>query len=157
VLAARALCEFVTNPKEEEDSTSFLRATQHHLLHLYQLSIQLEWVDLPSDMEFDEFIHKTHFSETLQTLSLRLGTNRYYWSVFTPTDLRDDEPVCCDLLDDLGDIYQDLKKALVIYDLPIEYCKEHAIWQFKFDFETHWGNHCINALRGIHFFLKAGT
>jgi hypothetical protein len=36
--------------------------------------------------------------------------------VFDPTKDDDIEPVCGDLLDDLGDIYKDLKNSLLLFD-----------------------------------------
>jgi hypothetical protein len=57
-------------------------------------------------------------------------------------------------LDDLGDIYKDLQYSLRVFDLQIADSQENALWQFKFDFVKHWGEHCINALRALHFFIQ---
>ncbi len=33
-------------------------------------------------------------------------------------------------------------------------CKSLSLWKFKFDFDCHWGDHCINALAAVHYFLQ---
>ncbi len=43
---------------------------------------------------------------------------QYYWVVFTPTDMDDEQkrPVCGDLFDDLLDVYGDVAAGLWLYD-----------------------------------------
>jgi len=50
--------------------------------------------------------------------------------------------------------YTTTKFSFMTYNLDKEDCKENALWQFKFDFNKHWGDHCINALSAIHYFLQ---
>ncbi len=78
----------------------------------------------------------------------------WYWAVLNPVDMDDlPETGTGDLIDDLGDIYNDLKEALTLFNRSNAGAKEHAVWQFKFDHENHWGEHCINALHVIHHYL----
>lgn len=72
----------------------------------------------------------------------------YYWSVFSPTELEDNQPSYGDLADDLADIWRDLKPGLVALTNcnDPEYWTNEAIWQWRFGLTAHWGNHAAEAL-----------
>jgi len=146
-------CDFIEN-HPGKDKTEFLKATRLYLLKLYDNALKLQWVDLQSNIEYDDKLDSDKFDRTLLFISSRLGDARYYWHVFNPTNEKNTEPVCGDLVGDLGDIYQDLKFSLMTFNLNKLDCQENALWQFKFDFEKHWDDHCINALSAIHFYLQ---
>ena len=146
-------CDFIENFSSKE-KVEFLKATRIYLLKLYANALKLQWVDLQSNIEYDDKLDSDKFDKTLLFISERLGDARYYWHVFDPTNRVDIEPICGDLVDDLGDIYQDLKFSVLTFNLDKQDCQENALWQFKFGFEKHWGDHCINALSAIHFYLQ---
>lgn len=70
-----------------------------------------------------------------------------YWDVFDPLDFDEIEPVCHSLIDDLADIYQDVKEALVAYEKGDV---QDASWHWRFSHRAHWGAHLTSALRAIH-------
>ena len=151
LLKARQYCAFVestTTAKEE-----FLRETQGLLLNLYQLATILPWTTLNYDVDFNEQLSNEEYEKTLTAIAEKIGSNRFYWEVFDPTKQEDTEAVAGDLVDDLGDIYRDLKYNLMIFDIGTMASQESAMWDFKFGFETHWGRHAIGALKTIHFLL----
>jgi hypothetical protein len=74
--------------------------------------------------------------------------------VFDPTKNNDVLPVCGDLLDNLLDIYKDLKESILLYDNSKSTELGNAVWTFKWNFENHWGDHCINAIYAIHYLIK---
>jgi hypothetical protein len=51
------------------------------------------------------------------------------------------------LADDLGDIWRDLKEGLLLLDGG---GVEDAIWEWRFSFWHHWGQHLVGALHVIH-------
>jgi hypothetical protein len=71
-----------------------------------------------------------------------------YLDVFNP--LKDTEPVTNSLFDDLSDIYRDLKRGLLLFESqhPID-----ATWDWRFNFQIHWGQHLVGAQRAIHEYL----
>ena len=82
-------------------------------------------------VEFANFINvfkleEKEFEKILFFISERLD-NRYYWHVFDPSNQVDTEPVCGDLLDDLGDIYKDLKRSILIFKPP-RWCRIRVRW-----------------------------
>lgn len=150
---ATSYCEFIET-YQEKSKVDFLQQTRQLLLNLYERTLKLQWVDLQSNIDFEEILDDKVFEKTLSSIADRLEDARYYWHVFEPTDHKDTELVCGDLLDDLGDIYKDLKYGIMIYNLGKKDCIENALWEFKFSFDKHWDDHCINALTGIHYYLQ---
>jgi hypothetical protein len=65
----------------------------------------------------------------LSRLDARLGSNRYYWDVFDPFDHEDHQAVCGDLVDDLADIYKDIKRGLTVFDIGTLASRETASWE----------------------------
>lgn len=151
--SATDYCNFIDN-YSKQSQIDFLKIARQKLLKLYDKALDLQWVDLQSNIEYAERLDDKEFKSILSFLADKLDDKRYYWHVFDPTNHTDTEPVCGDLVDDLSDIYKDIKYSIMIYSLDREDCKENALWQFKFDFDKHWGDHCINALTGIHFILQ---
>lgn len=78
-------------------------------------------------------------------LTALLGESDLYWEVFDPRDLSD--PVAGSLLDDLADIYRDLRRGLHILSTG---SPDDAMWEWRFSFDTHWGNHATDAIRVLH-------
>lgn len=73
-----------------------------------------------------------------------------YWEIFDSSNSEEKEPVYALLADDLADIYNDLRRGLIIYEqgkLP------EAFWEWKFNFEIHWGNHLTSAQKVIRDYL----
>lgn len=87
----------------------------------------------------------------LAQLSDFLGTRRFYREVFDPYANPNDTEVIGDIVDDLGDIYIDLQRGLACWRAG---ASGEALWEWRFNFETHWAEHATSALRAI-FALSA--
>lgn len=76
------------------------------------------------------------------------GFDRFevYWEVFDP--YVDEAPVAGELSDDLLDVYFDVKRGLDLWQSNAP--RTAAIWQWRFDFDHHWGDHAVDALRALH-------
>jgi Domain of unknown function (DUF5063) len=72
-----------------------------------------------------------------------------YWDVFNPLEER--EPILNSLADDLADIYRDVKRGLVLYEA---HHSLDAAWDWRFNFQIHWGHHLVGAQRAIHEYLS---
>ena len=68
-----------------------------------------------------------------------------YWEVFDPYE--QDQPVAGSLSDDLLDVYKDVARGLALWDSSHHV---EAIWEWRFHFVVHWGDHAIDALRALH-------
>jgi hypothetical protein len=87
----------------------------------------------------------------LPRLSELLGERTYYREVFNPYADVSEEEVTGDILDDLDDIYRDLRRGLLHWRAGQA---GHALWHWRFHFEIHWGEHATSALRAL-FALSA--
>ena len=149
--AAKDYCNFI----ETESSLTeieFLRVTQAHLVTLYSFARQLPSIDLKVDKDFETDIDDDIMKPLLKFIGERVPF-AYYWVVINPVDMKKlAETGAGDLVDDLGDIYKDLKRTIVIFETANVVAKENAIWKFKFDFDFHWGEHCVEALSAIHHY-----
>lgn len=54
------------------------------------------------------------------------------------------------LWDDLAGIYQDLYNGLSHWKIGTETEQNEAQWQWRFNYESHWGNHLFQALLSAH-------
>jgi hypothetical protein len=162
ILKTREFSDFLNSAKsfcsliEEETSltgTEFLQTAQTHLIKLYFLGRLLPSIHLQTDKDFETDIDDSTMKSLLQFIGQRVPFS-YYWVVLNPVDEKNlAETGTGDLIDDLGDIYNDLKRGLLIFDIEDPAAKENAIWKFKFDFDFHWNEHCIQALSAIHHYL----
>ncbi|WP_282032795.1 DUF5063 domain-containing protein [Metabacillus indicus] len=81
---------------------------------------------------------------------INLGVMANYWALFDP--YTDEELVACSLNDDLQDIYRDVKEGILLFQNDK---RPEATWHWKFTFESHWGQHALQAMRVLHGALKA--
>jgi hypothetical protein len=76
---------------------------------------------------------------------------RFYREVFDPWAEPTVGEVTGDIIDDLGDIYRDLRRGLVHWQ---DGNLADALWEWRFNFQIHWGEHATSALRAL-FVLSA--
>lgn len=91
------------------------------------------------------------WNDLYSLLKEKLGNWDIYSHVFDPA--RDQEAIKGSLADDIADIYRDLKEGLVCRQFD---CKppDDILWEWRFAFYSHWGDHAISALRTIHSLLE---
>lgn len=91
--------------------------------------------------------HHTRWRQLVDGLAAQLGPNwTFYQEVFDPYASPPEAPVTGSLADDFADIYLDLtagEEAWVAGDA------DEAVWQWRFGFESHWGEHASGALRAV--------
>jgi hypothetical protein len=77
-----------------------------------------------------------------------------YWEIFDASNIEDDSPVFATVSDDLSDIYSDLKGGLILYEKEMF---AEAFWEWRFNFEIHWGNHLVGCQKAIrNYFAYKG-
>ncbi len=150
--AAKHFCSFIET-QQSDIPDEFLLSIQNHLLKLYYLGLDLPSVILETDTDFNVELPEAEIKALLLFIGKRVPFS-YYWTVLNPVEIANPaETGTGNLIDDLGDIYKDLKEGLILFDRVDAGAKENAIFQFKLGFETHWGEHCIEALNAIHHYF----
>lgn len=116
------------------------------LPQIYSLSHQLPDVELPDDDSSEE--REEEVESPMGKISNLLGDYDLYSIVFDP--ITDADALKTTLSDDLSDIYADLKRGLIKYDIGDKQDRDVAIWEWKFHMQIHWGQHAVGVLRPIH-------
>lgn len=137
----------------------FYKDSHRLLAELYRTGLNLESVALvysSSESVFKD-IDKEELRGLNKNIISNLGKNCFYWEVFDPVYDKEKEPTQGWLVDDFADIYADLKTELMKIDqVGTDESIEDALWQLKFGFNNHWGNHCIDAMRAMHYLWYDG-
>jgi hypothetical protein len=113
------------------------------LSRIYIAALELPDVE-PSDRETE--------IPSVETPNISFDEVDAYWEVFDPYERG--EPLQGSLADDVLDIYRDVKRGLLMYELATSDDASDAIWYWKFHFSTHWGFHVVDALRAIHWTMN---
>jgi hypothetical protein len=106
--------------------------------------------DTQSDDDLPKKSRSTH-EERRQVYKLfqeKLGAWDQYCEIFDPN--KDMDPIGGSLADDLADIYFDLKEGLALHESG-ESEPSQVIWEWRFSFDIHWGEHATSALRALYF------
>ncbi|MDR2009754.1 MAG: DUF5063 domain-containing protein [Bacteroidales bacterium] len=155
--SARQFIEIVENDKIDKEK--FYNIAHTTLIDLYAAGHKLEIIDLKyssSDSNFEDPSDNIFKAKNIELMS-SLGQDCFYWEVFDPTYNKENKPTQGWLVDDFSDIYRDLKTELnKIDNITTDEAVEDALWQLRFGFYHHWGNHCINAIRALHYLWYDG-
>jgi hypothetical protein len=138
VAAARAYCTYVETGAALS-LTERLAQAREHLLVLYRAGTRLPEVEPPDGDDPEP-------SAPPPTSWPGLDEHDLYWEVFDP--YQEENLVCTTLSDDILDVYRDVGDGLRLWDSDRP--REAAIWEWRFHFEWHWGDHAIDALRALH-------
>lgn len=156
---------------EDVDKETFYRRAHVALIDLYSSGHKLEQINLKYSGANSDFGDKDleFFKNKNVGLISTLGEDCFYWEMFDPTcfekkeeantnlTVTDNGPTQGWLVDDFADIYRDLKIELTkIGKVGTDEAVEDALWQLKWSFTNHWGQHCINALRAFHYLWYDG-
>lgn len=79
------------------------------------------------------------------------GKADVYWLVPDPTE--EQAPTVSLLSDDFGDTYLDVARGLQLWDRGK---LDDAVWEWRFNFDAHWGRHAVDALRALHYATERG-
>lgn len=137
-ISALQYCSLIENWNKKNIKSKSLITS---LFDLYSKALYLPEIE-PKDtaaLDFDISVPKIDFEQY-----------DHYWEIFNPYHL--DEPLEVSLSDDIIDIYRDIKRGLILYEKNKDI---EAIWQWRFNFEIHWGNHVVDAIRALHSATKS--
>lgn len=103
---------------------------------------EVESDDLPADQFSD-----AQWRDAFWPFAGALRRDDVYWDVEPYTEGKP-ELVAGLLQDDLGDIYRDIKEGLLLEEAGFP--DADVVWQWRFNFWSHWGFHAASALRALH-------
>ena len=126
---------------------AFLDSAQRLLPELYATGIALRQGER-SDAEYPASADL--WQPIYVDLQEKLGRWDVHWEVYHPYRVDPTDPVAGSLADDLASIYQDLQRGLAIWSLRTPKARRDAVWEWRLNFEIHWGHHVLDALRALH-------
>lgn len=135
---ARLFCDWA----EKGSLTS--EQAQQHLADLHACILRVQLLTPEGEGDCEDFLTNEDWKRIynrFQTLEPHIYRNVY--------DPLEDQPGVdiAPLADDLADIYRDVKEGLVLFDRGLF---EEAIWQWRYNFQIHWGRHLTAALTALH-------
>ena len=139
---AEEYCNFISDTKISIDSVPSLIEL---IMRLYISALNLPEIEPETEDALPSISSEPlqiHFSQQISP---------DYWEIFNPRTL--EEPVYCNLLDDLSDIASDLQKGMVEYQSGRI---GNAVFEWRFGLNSHWGNHAVDALRALHAIRMSG-
>jgi hypothetical protein len=150
---AKEYCHLIENDAQVSKN-EFLLSLELLLIRLYLHGKRLPLVHLSGGNTFEFDANNISIGVTQDSIAEKIPF-QYYWTVLNPLELNVGPDFGTDdLSDDLFDIHKDLKRALYMFDLNEQFARESAVWQFKFDFDNHWDEHCVSALYIINCYSK---
>jgi hypothetical protein len=141
--AARAYCAWVEGERKQAEAD--VRSALLCLSGIYSAALLLP--DLFDDSDEKEPSAENTIAIKESLAKLPVG---FYGVCFDPLIVPPEEPVIGDVIDDLTDIWLDLKRGLLAFD---EGKTNLAVWTWKFHFEIHWGRHAVSAISVLHCWL----
>jgi len=139
IVAARAFCRFMEQGAKMPLDTR-VRAARRHLAELYAAACLLP-IGKPD---------KKDVGATRGVLSggdwPEFDAVDEYWEIFDPYE--NEEPVGFQISIDLLEIYDDLRRGFAMRKAGAS--EAATIWEWRFQFDIHWGAHAIDALRALH-------
>ncbi|MEO8737481.1 MAG: DUF5063 domain-containing protein [Edaphobacter sp.] len=130
-----------------------LLAIRHALIELYSASLDLP---IAPDPEYDDLPDRVS-SEEFERMRKKTGTytkDDHFWICYDPFISPPEKPLCVSLSDGLADIWRDLKPGLLALAEDEHRSATAVFWDWKFGFDTHWGDHAVDSIWAIHKLLK---
>lgn len=149
--AAREFCEFIDRLGADDGRLSYRR--------LESLLARLHTAILPvaeemSDEEDSSFDHLSLSQEQYWEILDRIGPAVRPGVDALVEHFGEDDPEgadrACLFFDDLADLYRDLHRGLAAWESGSPAGKVDAAWEWRFNYESHWGGHLFRAMLTVH-------
>jgi hypothetical protein len=143
-------CRLIERDGEPPDKT--LLAIRAALIELYMASLSLPAFPDPTHDDLPDRISHEEWASVRKKICA-FTREDYFWICDDPFRLTP-KPLRASLSDGLADIWRDLKRGLLALDEDEQRYSVAVHWEWKFSFETHWGDHAVESIWGIHEILK---
>ncbi|MEZ4819776.1 MAG: DUF5063 domain-containing protein [Bdellovibrionota bacterium] len=142
---ARQYCAWIESEKNKDQ----IFPLQQLLSKLHSESLELP--ALQENVELGEIDLSLKIAREKIILNFRCFPFQYYATIFDTTELNNPQASTGDIIDDLIDIYEDVKIGLNLYENGNE---AEAIFHWRFSFGIHWGRHILSAMYALYCFER---
>ena len=136
-----------------ETPAKALLAIRDALITLYLASLDLPIVPNPTDEDLPTDVSSEEFSEIKKKIDAYTRDD-YFWICYHPFQSPPEKPLCVSLSDSLADIWRDLKPGLLALAEDEQRFAANVFWEWKFSFDSHWGDHAADSIWAIHKLLR---
>lgn len=159
---AEEFCDLLENGSKLEAGI-FIKTLHCVLPKLYLKALQLPHTNLLFDDSIEDNVSDTvlentttqdfdreldeNFRQVISMLSEHTKGFAYYFHMFDAYDPQTNKPVQGWLVDDISDLYLDIRSGLRKWKRGES---GEALWEWRFYFEIHWGDHALHALQALH-------
>ena len=156
-LSAENYCVYLENLSLSEKD-SFPLHLKSLLADLYASALKLPEVDLVIVLDYEDKNLRDKLISCAKEFggiaSNILGNNQFYRTAFAPDNMDTEELSHGFLIDDIQDIYIDIKESLELLKTNENVPTQQALWDIKFSLRSHWGEHCVSALHFLHYLCQ---
>ena len=123
------------------------------LAALYESALRLPALPpLGDDLADDAPAARAQWQTVHERFRDLLGSDDLYWTA-VPFGEDERRQLARSLADDLADVYLEVKQGLEL--MAAGEPQDEVVWEWRFSFWSHWGEHAIEALRCLHAHLAA--
>lgn len=103
------------------------------------------------------FVREEDYIRVVTRVAAIMGEEDIYLDVFVDEMKYSDTPVRATILEDIADIYQDVRNFVSVYQFELTDQMQDAIHVCKENFRLFWGQKLVNVLRPLHALKTAET
>lgn len=144
-IAVRSFCDWAQLGASTNTVKSEMLLARRYLSSLYALAVDLPRCEC--ERRESTLTHDDWTATFKRFGQLPVG---YYGTISDPLEVPAGETALSDLADDLADIWRDLMEGLILFDSGD---RDAAGFQWWESFSIHWGDHAVNALAIVHFWI----
>lgn len=150
VTVSAQICAYLEQQLPEENKQTAVTRLLKLLPLLYLKAQMLSKPELEMDDEMEQFCTEEAYNEICKNVAEKLGSDDTYLDVMVEDARYTEEPVMCTISENIADIYQVLRDLCANYQTQEEPVMNDAIVAALDEFEMHWGQKLLNAMRAMH-------
>jgi hypothetical protein len=155
VAVANEFCKYAEHAGEMK-GTEILNIMQRLLPLLYLKASFLPSLEPIFEDGNEKFVNEADWFRVHDAFKSKLGSANDYLSLPEGNATMDEGVVPSTISENLGDIYQDMKNFILLYQTGTTEVMNDAVWECRMNFENYWGLRLLNSLRAIHHFISSG-
>ena len=149
VTVAAEFCKFLEQAETMKRDT-FVDTSLKILPLLYLKAAMLPETEIIGDDAPESYVTEETYEVLRINLAGILAEKDDYLDVFIQDMVYSDQPIKKSILEDLADIYQDIKDFIFVFQLGLNETMNDSLAICQENFGTLWGQKLVNTLRALH-------
>lgn len=150
VTVAAQTCAYLEQQMAGEEKQDIAERLLKLLALLYLKTTMVARPEPELDGEMEQFCTEEAYNDVCHIVAEKLGSDDTYLDVMVENSRYTEEPVMCTISENIADIYQVLRDLCANYQTQEEAVMNDALYAALDEFEMHWGQKLLNAMRALH-------